>query len=223
MKFSFALTGLLAASLSVLCAADAPQPVPKPNVLFIAIDDLRDWVSYLGDKQVKTPNLDRLAARGVAFTRGFCASPCCNPSRTALCTGQRPGQTGVYDNSDDWRRIVPAEITTLPLHFKNNGYYVAGAGKIYHESFRRESDWNDYLARQGSGDEDDPSPRRGKPGKGITSDATNNGVGGIKFKPLNCDDQDMVDYQSVSYILKKLGQPQDKPFFFARGQEGEEG
>ena len=121
-------------------ADETPAAKARPNVLFIAIDDLRDWVSYLGDKQVKTPNLDRLAARGVAFTRGFCASPCCNPSRTALCTGQRPGQTGVYDNSDDWRQIVPAEITTLPLHFKNNGYYVAGAGKIYHESFRRDSD-----------------------------------------------------------------------------------
>jgi arylsulfatase A-like enzyme len=198
-------------------ADQTPAAKARPNVLFIAIDDLRDWVGYLGDKQVKTPNLDRLAARGVAFTRGFCASPCCNPSRTALCTGLRPGQTGVYNNSDDWRKIVPAEITTLPLHFKNNGYYVAGAGKIYHDLYRRDSDWNDYLGKNGKGDEDDLFTRRGRRGRNITSDAPNDGVGGIKFKPLNCDDQDMVDYQSVSYILKKLAQPHDKPFFLACG------
>ena len=137
---------LLLSTLPFARAAEtAPPQSARPNVLFIAIDDLRDWVGYLGYQQVKTPNLDRLAARGVAFTRGFCASPCCNPSRTALCTGLRPGQTGVYNNSDDWRKIVPAEITTLPLHFKNNGYFVAGAGKIYHESFRRESDWEEFT------------------------------------------------------------------------------
>ena len=198
-------------------ADETPAAKAKPNVLFIAIDDLRDWVGYLGDQQVKTPNLDRVAARGVAFTRGFCASPCCNPSRTAICTGLRPGQTGVYDNGDDWRQIVPAEITTLPLHFKNNGYYVAGAGKIYHESFRRNSDWDDYLGKNASGDEDDLFARQGKRRKALTSDAPNDGVGGIKFKPLNCDDQDMVDYQSVSYILKRLNQPHDKPFFLACG------
>ncbi len=198
--------------------ADAtPAPKARPNVLFIAIDDLRDWVGYLGDKQVKTPNLDRLAARGVAFTHAFCASPCCNPSRTALCTGLRPSQTGVYDNCDDWRKIVPAEFTTLPLRFKNNGYYVAGAGKIYHESFRRDSDWDDYLPKNASGDEDDLFARRGRRGRNITSDAPNDGVGGIKFKPLNCEDQDMVDYQSVSYILRKLHEPHDKPFFLACG------
>ena len=72
-------------------ADGTPAAKAKPNVLFIAIDDLRDWVGYLGDKQVKTPNLDRLAARGVAFTRGFCASPCCNPSRTALLHGPAAG------------------------------------------------------------------------------------------------------------------------------------
>src|SRR5438105_13265851 len=85
------------------------KPPAKPNVLFIAIDDLRDWVHYLGYEQVKTPNLDRLSQRGVTFTHAYCASPVCNPSRTALMSGQRSSTTGVYSNSIDWRPLV-----TLP-------------------------------------------------------------------------------------------------------------
>lgn len=195
------------------------KPAARPNILFIAIDDLRDWVGYLGNKQVKTPNLDRLAARGVYFTHGYCASPCCNPSRTALLTGLRPGTSGVYNNSDDWREIVPQDTVTLPLHFKNNGYYVAGAGKIYHGGLNRLSDWDDYLSERGRGNEDDPNaPARGKKNKGPGQAKEGwDGVGGIRFGPLDCDDKDMADYVSVSYIVKKLSQSYDKPFFLACG------
>src|SRR5829696_753413 len=78
----------------------------RPNVLFIAVDDLRDWVGYLGQHpQAKTPNLDRLAARGMAFTRSYCIAPVCNPSRAALLSGMRPSTTGVYDNGGDWRPV----------------------------------------------------------------------------------------------------------------------
>jgi arylsulfatase A-like enzyme len=82
----------------------------KPNVLFIAIDDLRDWVGFLGDKQVKTPNLDKLAARGMIFTHSYCAAPVCNPSRTALMSGLRPGASGVYENNADWRKSPAAKV-----------------------------------------------------------------------------------------------------------------
>lgn len=210
------------AGLSPLKGGDE-KPAGKPNVLFIAIDDLRDWVGYLGNKQVKTPNLDKLSTRGVHFTRSYCASPCCNPSRTALLTGMRPGTSGVYNNNDDWRKIVPEGTVTLPLHFKNNGYYVAGAGKIYHGGgaggFNRLSDWDDYLNDRGQGSEDDPDARpRGKKNKSAGQAREGwDGVGGIQFGPLDCEDADMADYQSVSYVLKKLGQPQEKPFFFACG------
>jgi arylsulfatase A-like enzyme len=96
-----------------------------------AIDDLRDWVGFLGDTHTKTPNMDRLAARGKKFTRSYCAAPVCNPSRTALLAGMRPGSTGVYNNNIDCCEVVP-DVVTLPLHFKHNGYFVAGAGKITH-------------------------------------------------------------------------------------------
>jgi arylsulfatase A-like enzyme len=176
----------------------------KPNVLFIAIDDLRDWVHYLGYDQVKTPNLDRLAARGMSFTRSYCAAPVCNPSRTALLTGLRPSTSGVYNNGTDWRD------------------YVAGAGKIYHDSYRRDSDWHEYLNRRvAAAEAENPAPAKKKgQGKAKAKAARENdegGVAGIRFKPLDCDDQDMVDYQSVSYVLKKLNEERDKPFFLACG------
>jgi arylsulfatase A-like enzyme len=204
------------AGLSQTQAADS-----KPNILFIAIDDLRDWVHYLGNEQVKTPNLDRLAARGVSFTHNYCAAPVCNPSRTALMSGLRPSTTGVYDNNTDWRKAIP-EVTTIPLHFRAHGYYAAGAGKIYHESYARPTDWDEYLP-PGAVDVDDvenPGGGKGKAKKAMKalgSDAPNDGVGGIKFKPLNCEDKDMVDYNIVSYCLKELGKPHDKPLFLCCG------
>ena len=151
----------------------------KPNVLFIAIDDLRDWVGFLGDTQTKTPNMDRLAGRGMKFTRSYCAAPVCNPSRTALLTGMRPGATGVYNNNIDWREVVPGNIVTLPLHFKNNGYFLAGAGKITHDSFKRRSDWDEYLDKAG----------------GVKDEV--GGVDGIRFGAIDADDDDMPDRKSV--------------------------
>jgi arylsulfatase A-like enzyme len=203
-SFRFALLAGIGLGLGPTIAAAAETA--KPNVLFIAIDDLRDWVGYLGNPQVKTPNLDRLAQRGVSFTHSYCAAPVCNPSRTALLSGFRPGSSGVYENRADWRKIIP-DVVTLPLHFKKNGYYVAGAGKIYHGAFPRLSDWDEFIPQV------PPQTKR----RAIKSNAANDGVGGIKFKPLQCDDADMVDHGTVNYALKQLGQKHDKPFFLACG------
>lgn len=107
-------------------AAEAKQP----NVLFIAVDDLNDWISCLGGHpDCKTPNIDRLASRGVLFTNAHCAAPACNPSRAALMTGVRPSSSGVYLNSQPWRPVMP-DAVTLPQHFRNNGYEAIGSGKI---------------------------------------------------------------------------------------------
>lgn len=187
-------------------AAGEKPAAKKPNVLFIAIDDLRDWVGYLGNKQVKTPNLDKLAARGVAFTRSFCASPCCNPSRAALMTGLRPGTSGVYNNNDNWQKLVPEGTVTLQQHFRNSGYYAAGAGKIYHGGLNRLSDWDDYNT--------DGKDRK-KSGKFKEDGGA--GVAGIRFGALDCADEDMPDYATVSYCLQQLEKKHDKPFFLACG------
>ena len=109
----------------------------KPNVLFIAIDDLNDWVGCLGGHpDVKTPHLDRLAARGVLFTKAYCAAPACNPSRAALMTGIRPSTSGVYLNPQPWRQSpVLKTAVTIPQHFMAHGYRALGSGKIYHGDF----------------------------------------------------------------------------------------
>jgi arylsulfatase A-like enzyme len=190
--------GILVALVSVGAAAAQPA---KPNVLFIAVDDLRDWVGYLGkNPQTITPNIDKLAARGVAFTRSFCAAPVCNPSRAAIMSGMRPSTTGVYENQNDWRTVIP-ESKTLTAPFRKAGYYVCGAGKIYHEAYPRRSDWDDYLERPGA----DPQPT------GST------GVGGIRFAPLDCKDEDLREWKITGYAIDQLKKKHDKPFFLACG------
>src|SRR6476660_4560389 len=205
MRTSLKLFALLALVFCLPLTRQAPAQQPaKPNILFIAIDDLRDWVHYLGYEQVKTPNLDRLSQRGVTFTHAYCASPVCNPSRTALMSGQRSSTTGVYSNGIDWRPLVT--LPTLNEHFRANGYYVCGAGKIYHGSYPRDKDWDDYQHERTTDPDDVDSAKGGgkQKGKAAVSDATNDGVGGIKFKPLNVRDEDMVDYHTVNYALKQL-------------------
>lgn len=103
-----------------------------PSVLFIMIDDLRDWTGYTeAFSGVETPHLQRLAEKGTVFSSAHCAAPVCAPSRTALLTGLHPGRTGVYTNSERWPESI-REAVTLTRHFMDAGYTVAGYGKIYH-------------------------------------------------------------------------------------------
>ncbi len=177
----------------------------RPNVLFIAIDDLNHWVGHLGrHPQTRTPHIDRLARQGVTFTRANCAAPACNPSRAALMSGLRPSTTGVYDNGQDWKPVITRE-QTLTWQFLQAGYNVYGAGKIYHGSAHREGEWTDYL-----------TPRGGTP-LAMHPSAPNDGVGGIKFYPLANPDEDMPDYKVVSYGIAHLQAEQERPFFLAIG------
>ena len=186
---------------TALLAVEAEAQPKKPNVLFIAVDDLRDWVGYLGrNPQTITPNIDKLAARGVAFTRSYCAAPLCNPSRAALMSGLRPSTSGVYENDDDWRTVI-GEDKPLTTTFRKAGYYVSGSGKIYHEAYARRGEWDDYLEKPGA----DPKP------------TGNDGVGGIKFAPLQCKDEDLREWKIVNYAIEQLNKKHDKPFFVACG------
>ena len=118
----------------LLMLAPLAAAADRPNVLFIAVDDLNDWINCMGGRSgVHTPHLDRLAKRGVLFTNAHCAAPACNPSRVAIMTGVAPASSGVYNNGQDWRRSPRlAKAVTLPEHFRAGGYEAFGGGKIFH-------------------------------------------------------------------------------------------
>ena len=122
------------------------QGKDRPNVLFIAVDDLRDWVGHLGGHpNAKTPNIDRLAKRGVSFTRAYCSAPLCNPSRISLLTGIAPSRSGVYGNGERFRDKRP-DAVTLMQHFRASGYTARGGGKIFHGTKPYDADsWDDYF------------------------------------------------------------------------------
>ena len=127
------LTALILYSVSSF-ALGAEVAIQPPNVLFIAIDDLNDWVGCLGGHpQARTPNIARLAARGTNFINAHCQAPICNPSRLSLLTGKLPSSTGVYYLTPLIRRYEGTrDLVTLPQHFQTNGYRTLGAGKIFH-------------------------------------------------------------------------------------------
>lgn len=196
---------LAVALLGLLPNETQLQAAKQPNVLFIAVDDLNHWIGHLGrNPQTRTPNIDRLAKMGVTFTRAYCAAPVCNPSRAALMSGLRPGQTGVYDNGQDWKPVIGKE-KTLTTQFLNAGYNVFGAGKIYHSSAHRDGEWTEYFTKGGGAQ------------LKLHPSAPDDGVGGIKFGPYANPDEDMPDYKVVSYGLEQLAKPHDKPFFLAIG------
>jgi len=185
-------------------AAGAAGPAAPRNVLFIAIDDLNHWVGHLGrHPQARTPNIDRLAAGGVSFTRAYCTAPACNPSRASLMSGLRPSTTGCYDNTHDWHRGIPAD-RLLNSHLATAGYRVYGAGKIYHGAGDRGGHWDAYFPGKGGVLPRDPS-------------AVDGGVGGIAFAPLACTDEEMPDHAVVDWCLERIREPGDRPFFVACG------
>ncbi len=106
----------------------------KPNVLFIAIDDLNDWTGMLkGNHQALTPHMDRLGSKGMVFTNAHCAAPACGPSRSALMSGIRPSTSGNYENQNSLtRNPILNDSVLLPEFFGQNGYYVCGSGKLFH-------------------------------------------------------------------------------------------
>ena len=104
----------------------------RPNVLMIPVDDLNDWIGVLGGHpQTVTPNIDRLARRGVLFRNAHCQAPACNPSWASLFSGIRPTTSAVYNNPDLWRDGLP-DAVTMQEYFREAGYYVAGGGKTFH-------------------------------------------------------------------------------------------
>jgi len=130
-------------------------------------------------------------------------------------TGLRPSSTGVYTNGDDWRKIVSQEIVPLNTHFQQHGYETLGSGKIYHGGFPAKSGWDDYLVINRKLITNTVVPAKRKANE--DDDQYFDGVGGIKFQPLDCNDENMEDYHIVQYGIDQLNKKHDKPFFLEVG------
>ena len=145
---------LLAAALPFLAASSPAAPArDRPNVLFIAADDLRPLLGCYGEQAVQTPSIDRLAARGTTFRRAYCQAPQCSPSRVSLMFGLRPDTTGHYSNRHAFHRERFRESPSLPEHFKNHGYHTQSFGKIYHNETDHPEGWSvPQLAGTEAGD-----------------------------------------------------------------------
>lgn len=196
----------------------------RQNIIFFSVDDLNDWIQPLrGYPGVITPNLDRLAREGALFTNAHCASPLCNPSRTAIFTGLAPYRSGVYNNEQWYKPNLP-NVVTLPEYLRKHGYHVAGAGKVLHHvaGFNPLDQWDEFQLQQF----DDVWYRRaewypwvkktpappGHPFSGIK-----NIQGEFDWGVLPKAEEEYDDQQAVNFGISFLQRKHTKPFFLCVG------
>ncbi len=179
------------------------------NVLFIMVDDLNDWVGCLGGHpQAVTPNIDRLAARGMLFANAHCQSPVCNPSRASLMTSLYPSTTGIYFLNPDLKESDIARSQTLmPQRFKEEGYRVAGAGKLFHYGGMQNENYVPNFAGRFGGL--GPGPK-----KRISS---YDGHPLWDWGPFPEREEDMPDYQIASWAAAELAAGSDSVFWLGVG------
>ena len=200
----------------------------KPNVVFIMVDDMNDWVgAFGGNQQAITPNMDALASKSVIFKNAYCSAALCNPSRTSILTGYQPETTGVYGNDEVFREIKGFENTvTLPQYFAANGYDTAAAGKIFHnarggsEEPKHGSDPGSFQQeRVGNAGTQFPEKQdRFKHGlklkeRGIKGSFTHS----FDWYGTDTKDEENNDWKSAEYCADFINQEHDKPFFVACG------
>ncbi len=206
---------LLLVTLLLSTARPAWAAAPRPNVLFLAIDDQNDWIGHLGGHPLaKTPNIDRLAARGTTFLNAHVNSPLCNPCRTSLMLGLRPTTTGIYGLAP-WFRTVESwkDRVTLPQHFKAHGYTTYTTGKIYHGGVGgpalRAVEFDVWGPAGGIGAQPPhklipPTPMGNHPL--------------MDWGVFPHRDEDKGDYQVASWTIEQIRSvPRDQPFFLAAG------
>ena len=178
-----------------------------PNILFIPVDDLNDWVGHLGGHpQTKTPNIDRLAGMGVSFAKAFCNAPLCNPSRVSLFSGLLPSNSGVYGNGEMMRDKIPAVFTLMQYLRWAGNYSVQGGGKTFHGSGSYdEASWDYY-------NEPHRDRRRvGERDEGLSEEAW------APWGPLDVEDSELFDVKNVDWAISEIRKSHDKPFFIACG------
>ena len=216
----------------------AAQDGKKMNVLFIAVDDLRPELGCYGVKDMKTPNIDALAASGTLFNRAYCQQAVCSPSRTSLLTGRRPDTTLVYDLQTHFRKTIP-DVVTLPEHFKRNGYHVQGLSKIYHTGLDDPQSWSvphwaptkgTYASREvldalekeaetlkATGQDLVAKSREVDAMTGNTVEVARRRVRGPAWESPDVPDNALNDGATADKAIEVLGEIKDKPFFLAVG------
>ncbi|MFL6332626.1 MAG: sulfatase [Pyrinomonadaceae bacterium] len=212
-----------------------PAPGKKLNVLFLIADDLRPELGTYGTPQIKTPNIDRLAARGTRFDRAYAQYPLCNPSRTSLLTGRYPTETGVMDNNKYFRAEHP-DWVTLPQYFKNNGYATLRTGKIFHGGIDDQVSWTEggepvdpAIVNRGTNNarpaqapprprvERDPDETEGDPPVQAASEGERRRMASDRIVVLEGDGESHGDYKTATRAIEYLERYKDKTFFLAVG------
>lgn len=199
-------TLLLVAALAVLATGigrAAADDAKKLNVLFLMVDDLRPELGCYGQKQVRTPAIDALAAVGVRFDRAYCQFPLCNPSRTSMLTGRHPTTTGVLENAT-WFGAAHPDWVSLPKHFKANGYLALRTGKIFHGGIDDADAWTEGGEKRAF----DGAKRPATPQKPGQSD---------RIVVLDGNGEAHNDYRTADRAIEYLQKHKDKPFFLACG------
>ena len=201
-----------------------------PNVLFIAVDDLKDWVGVLeGHPQVQTPNIDKFCKDGsIIFKNAVCAAPMCGPSRSALLSGYMPTTTGIYDNGTNmlWSSMVQ-ENATLPEYFSKNGYHTLSTGKIFHKHYTEHGRDEGHWAIDEHQEKIPPTKVKHKQLYSHLKNIVNGEVmgepfqkkpaGHISWGPTKETFEETMDYVSADWAKQQLQRDFDKPFFMAVG------
>jgi len=222
--YIFALLSPSAPSFPPPSPTVTAAPVPKYNVLFIISDDLRPVLGAYGNKTIKTPNIDALAARGTRFDHAYAQFPLCNPSRSSLLNGRYPTQTGIMDNNTYFRAKHP-DYVTLPQYFKEHGYATLRTGKIFHGGIDDQISWTE------GGEPVDPAIINRPPSRIATgaapSDQPEIAQQGRAPNPsesasdrivvLDGDGESHGDYKVATRAIQYLENSRDKPFFLAVG------
>ena len=214
IKIGFVLkTSIVVACLFSAVSVVRAGETRRPNVLFIAIDDLRPALGCYADEIAVTPNIDRLASRGTVFHRAYCQQAVCSPSRLSLMTGRRPDTIRVWDLGTHFRAAIP-DVVTLPQHFKNHGYYTQSLGKIYHGRGKPSKDPPSWSVKPQFDSIGAPKVRYALPenlqGKGLKRAAA---------EAADVPDSTYLDGIVCDEAVQSLGklQKSEQPFFLAVG------